>query len=316
MSQEIKPKPKGGWKTDVLVFGMVLVAALVAAFYVSWQISQRGTAFVEKKITPLQQTLAQQNQHLQEQDKLIKSLQQQWQENQQRSQLRQEKDWVLPEVDYLVNLAAFNLQIENNIPLARQVLQTADRRVALLHDPRLLPLREALGADLAALNVVPIVDVAGLVIYLNALSQQVDALPRVPRLSKEPEAKVAPIQAASWQERFKQLVAAIGQTLKSLLVIHYQVGNAPPLLAPDQYPFVITNIQSQLALAQWAVLHHQPEVFQQSLARARTWIAQYFPSDNFTVQTLLQKLRDLQKISVKSPSLPDLSRSVEAIRRL
>jgi uroporphyrin-III C-methyltransferase len=316
MSQEITPKRKGGWKVDVLVVVLVIVATSAAVFFVLWQRHQMETAFVEQKITPLKQMLAQQNQQLQEQSKQIKNLQQQWQENQQKNKLRQEADWVLAEVDYLVNLAAFNLHIENNIALVRQVLQTADQRVAMLNDPRLLPVREALGADLAALNAVPTLDVAGLIIRLNALSTQIEALPRIPRLSKEPEVKIVPEHSSSWQGQFKQLVEAVGQTLKSLLVIHYQVGNAPPLLPPDQYVFVIGNIQAQLALAQWAVLHHQPEVYQQSLTQARTWVTRYFPSDNFNVRALLENLRELEKISVKSPSLPDLSRSIQAIRQL
>lgn len=319
MSQETTPKPKGGWKTNIFVSAVVMIVGFAAVGYVVWRGQQQEIAFMAQKITPLKQMWVQQNQRLQEQDKLIKKLQ----ENQQKARLHQEANWVLAEVDYLVNLAAFNLRIENNISLARQVLQAADQKIAMLNDPRLLPVREALGMDLAALNAVPTSDVAGWVIYLNALSKQMDALPRIPRISSQPRpasvhdgSATAPMQTSSGQERWKQVLTAVAETLKSLFVIHYQEGNTPVLLTPDQYPFIITNIQSQLALAQWAVVHHQPQVYQQSLERARSWIAQYFPNDHFIVQMLVQKLRDLQKISVKSPSLPDLNRSIEAVKKI
>ncbi len=314
MPEETTSQPKQPGllaKIIALIALVIAVACAIALLYFGQRIAfMQNTLATEPKL----------HQQLTAQATAIQNLQQQMQRSQLEIQQAQQaratdNHLALIEADYLVNLAAFNLLAENNVSLARQLLRSADQRIAMHGDSRLLPVREALGADLAELDAVPTIDVAGLIIQLNALTAQVEQLPRVPLLNKQaPPTTVAPAKPAhpSWKEQAKQFLEQVGKTLESLFVVRYETGQVAPLLPPDHYVFIVANIQSQLAIAQWAVLHRQPEVYQQALNQAATWIQRYFPADNPVVQALLKNLHELLTIPVKSP-LPNLDRSVQAI---
>lgn len=225
--------------------------------------------------------------------------------------------WGLAEAEYLVNSALFNLQIEKNPQVASQILQAADEKIQQLNQVSLLPARQALASDIAALNAVPMVDLPGIIVQINALSNQLETLPRMQKVADNAAAKTMthPLPAtASWQDKTKAVLVAIGENLRSLVVIRHEAPNAIPLLPPDQYAYLITNIQTQLTMAQWAALHQQPKIYQQSLQQAKIWITRYFSPDTSAVKAILQRLQELAQVDI-APDLPDLSHSLQAVEQ-
>jgi len=207
--------------------------------------------------------------------------------------------------------------LEKNPQIASQILQAADKKIQQLNQISLMPVRQALAADIATLNAVPTVDLAGIVVQINAISAQIEDLPRIQKqdnnlVAVQAPANAVPSVSASWQSKVKTVISAIGENLRSLVVIKREAPNVVPLLPPDQYIYVITNIQTQLTMAQWAALHQQPQIYKQSLQQANIWIERYFSTDNSAVKAVLQSLQELTRIDV-APKLPDLSQSLQAI---
>lgn len=283
-------------------------------------------------------------------------------------------NWPLAQAQYLVKLASFNLTFDNNIPLAAQILKSADSQLQATNDPSLWPIREAIASDVSSLNAIEPVDMGGIISTLNAISEQVEKFPQAPVVkSNTPELDNVPVKpsgpssypnaaipggfpgagvpqllpvnntkstsggftgasattlpgsstpqntassthpyitaVASW---FGQLGENVWRILKTMIVVHHNVPNAEPLLPAEQYVYVITNIQAKLALAQWAVIHQNPEVFSQNLTLAATWIKRYFAISNPGVNAAILQLDALSKLNIK-PNVPDLSHSLTAI---
>jgi uroporphyrin-3 C-methyltransferase len=78
---------------------------------------------------------------------------------------------------------------------------------------------------------------------------------------------------------------------------------------------VVTNIQSQLTLAEWAVVHRQADIYQQSLLQVDNWLQHYFSIDSPLVQSMLKTTDALKKVSV-NPATPIISRSIDALAQL
>ena len=106
---------------------------------------------------------------------------------------------------------------------------------------------------------------------------------------------------------------SVGHALKEVVVVRHIEQPVAPLLPPQQQVYLTQNIQLQLSCAQWALLHQQQQVYQQCLAQANGWIAQYFVQSAPATQSVLAALTELRKVDAK-PALPDLSQTLEQIR--
>ncbi len=264
-------------KTPLVVALVALLFALIAVagtFYM-WQQFQISRQHASAQINKLQKDLSyarilldQQEQALQAEQRNLQALMQQ---NQQREGGR-----VLIEVNYLVKLAAFHLIFESNIILARQLLKTADQWIAMDQIPALWPLRQVFAQDIAMLDAAPTVDLPGLVARVGALSQQAEELPEVPVsvLQKKSDVIAIPDQPAKTSTtlgKLKHFTSAIGDALSNMVVVSRDNKLAPSLLTTEQRIYVVTNIQSQLTLAEWAAVHRQAAIYEQSLLQVENW---------------------------------------------
>lgn len=224
----------------------------------------------------------------------------------------EKRNRVLAEAEYLTQLANLNLSFERNITAVINLLKAADQQLSSLADPTLNPIRQALANDIAALQATPKVDLAGLVMRINAISQQVNQLPVIPSRLQKPitAAIVQPVPPESF---WKRGLEATGRALKNVVVVRHLEQPVEPLLPPEQQTYLILNIQLKLSQAQWAALHQQPEIYQQSLQQAINWIRQYFVQNNTLTQNVLENLIELQKVTIK-PAVPDISNSLNLLR--
>lgn len=229
------------------------------------------------------------------------------------TQPQEKRARALSEAEYLVKLASLNLDFEGNIPLVINLLNMADQQLAALNDPSLIHVRQTLANNISSLEAAPKLDVAGLILKINAISQQIPNLPVVPtELTKPATDLTSSSSSATAPSVWKRSVDAVGRALTNVVVVRHLDQPVEPLLPPQQQAYLILNIQLKLSQAQWAVLHQQPEIYQQNLQQASAWVKQYFLQKEAITQSVLQQLAELQTIQVK-PVLPSISDSLHAI---
>ena len=229
---------------------------------------------------------------------------------------RSSVDWILAEAEYLLRLANERLQLAHDPDTARAALQAADGRLAALDDPALQPVREAIASEIAALEALPRVDVAGLAARLDALAGQVEKLPLARRyLPPEPLAggdvgETATSGEGPWWERAWE---RLKDTIEGLVVVRYNEQPVAPLLAPEQVSALRQGLVLELELARAALVRGDEALYRQSLERTARLVRQYFDPEDAATAALLKTLDELagQRIQV---SYPDLSESLRRLR--
>ncbi len=230
----------------------------------------------------------------------------------QKNQRTNKDDFLLGEAYYLLKVAHDGLQYERNVQLAIKLLQSADQSIAKISDPKAYPIREALAADIVALQSAPQVDIAGIYAQLTALNEQMDKLPLLSELSNHAATQAAAeadIQASWWRRG----LSSLKQAFDRIVVVRKNLPNSLPLIAPDQQVYLYQNLHAEIEKVQWALLHHQPEIYRLSLLQAEQWIKQFAQPDSPITKQLLQNLTQLQQIDI-NPATPDIVNSLQALQ--
>jgi len=298
-----------------LTLGLILTAGL-SIFY--WQVMSdlteinRTTATLEKQNRALNQQLLDNITNLREefqtQQAALTNLQQLSKGN--------PLTWRFAEAKYLVQLANYHLTFTRDVTAALALLQTAEQRIASLNDPVLQPLRQMMANNIAALQAVPKVDLAGLLTRITALQIQVNTLPAIglPSAQQQP-VDVAEEQAVLNQSPLRKAIHDSWVTLQKIVVIRHQDQQISPLLSPEQQAYLHQNLQLILQQAQWAALRGQEDIYQSSLQQARKWVERYFAKNLPATQAFLVALAELQKVNVQPP-LPDLAPMARKIQQI
>lgn len=299
-----------------LITLLIILGITIGSWY-AWQRSQQQS---QEQLNRLERDLSHTNDLLKEQEHALKALQEKSQMLAQQN-LEKQNGHTLPEVNYLVQLAAFHLTFENNTALAGQLLEEADKRISNDKTPALWPLRKIFSQDIAMLNAAPIIDLPGLIARLGTLSQQTEELLTTPiptetnetATSSTTDTSISPTN--SWLDTLKKFVSVAGHALSNMVIISKDSKIMPALLTTEQRLYVITNLQSQLTLVQWAAINRQPKIYQQSLLQVDTWLRRYFSADNALVQNMLKTVEELKNISV-NPKTPTILRSLDALEQI
>lgn len=225
---------------------------------------------------------------------------------------RGREEATLLEVEQAITLAAQQLQLAANVPVAVLALQTADARLARLERPAYLPLRKAVAKDLERLNAVPFVDVPGISLHLEQLVQGADAWPlsSLGRPAVKAEAPVGETQ--SWWQR---TTGTIWQELKGLVRIQRFDREETVLLAPGQAFFLRENFKLRLLNARLALLAHDGATFRGDLKQAQDWLGRHFSADDKGVQAAQAALRQMAGAELNA-ELPNLNETQAALRAL
>lgn len=226
---------------------------------------------------------------------------------------RSREEATLLEIEQAVTLAAQQLQLAGNVPVAQLALQTADARLARLERPQYLPLRKAVAHDLARLNALPLVDVPGISLRLEEIVTGADKLPLAAhgRPTAKP-AKAQAVEAAAWWQR---LGGEVWQELKGLVRIQRFDREEPALLAPGQDFFLRENLKLRLLNARLALLSRDQATFRSELKVAQGWLGRHFDADDKGVQAAQAMLGQLTATTL-SGEFPNLSDSQAALRAL
>lgn len=282
----------------------IAIGSCLGVFYTWNHVYKNKQHFLElaRVDNSLQQTIQQQQQ-------LIVELQNNL------TQLREEAhrgndEWVLAEVEYMVQIANINLSLEQNVPVAIKLLKAADDKVKSLSKLGNSSLRKSIANTLSALHALPQLDAEGIVISLQAMSKTLESLPLVKQVSdqqSEEDAKPVNVSTSDWRQKFKGSMKII----KDMVVIRRLDQPVKPLIHPEQHANLIENLQLQLSIAQFAVLQHEAKLYQSSLNEVKTWITEYFQRSE-EVNAVLKSLDELLAINI-SPTLPSLEALISEI---
>lgn len=220
------------------------------------------------------------------------------------------RNWQLAEAEYLIQLANFSVNFEQNASVATQLLEAADERIASVNNPQLLPVRQTLANNIAALKAVPKVDIPAILLQLNALGAQVAKLPVIATPNEVPQAPSP--KHHHHQPGWKRGLSQSWKQLKQIIVVQYHNQPVGQLITPEKRNYLDLHLQMLLSQAEWACLHHESTLYSASLQQAIEWVKNDYVGSAPQTQAMLTSLQQLAQNNI-APALPDISGSLTAI---
>ncbi len=229
------------------------------------------------------------------------------------------EDWLLTEADYLVRLASQRLLVDRDTQVAIGLLESADELLRELDETEFYRVREAIADDLTALRLAERVDRSGLYLRIESVQNAVSELPLErhehrlgQRVDVQPDSPATDDPEAPWWRRSLGGLHNAWAHLDNYIRIYRRDEPLQPLLSPDEEGYLRLNLRLMLEQAQLALLQQEGEVYATSLAKANTWLDDYFVRDERT-RALQDELEALAERTVV-PSVPELSASTSAMR--
>ena len=211
-------------------------------------------------------------------------------------------------------MAAQQLLLSGNVPVAVTVLENIESRLSRFEQADLLPIKQAVSSDLAALKNQPYLDISGTALRLDRLETAVAGMPLVLESTLQPgQAEAAPQEdpnASWWQRTWNKTLHGLGNLVE---VRKLNNGDAM-LLAPEQAYFVRENLRLRLLDARIALMQHNGEVFLSDLNNAEATVKQYFDNQSPATQAWLKELAELKSLDMRMVSNESLKASLAAVR--
>jgi len=223
---------------------------------------------------------------------------------------RNRDERVLAEVEQILLIASQQLQLAGNLKAALIALEAADSRLQRADSSQFAPLRRAVRRDIERLRSTPYVDVAGMSLRLDAMGQEVDALPLA--MEQRP-ADEQPAPARPGEGALSRLAGEAWRDLRGLIRIQRIDSDVVPLVSPSQAFYLRENLRLRLMSARVALLAHEGAGFKTDMRDAVDWLQRYFATGDRKVAEALSTLKQLAAAEVTS-ELPDISGSLEAVR--
>lgn len=227
----------------------------------------------------------------------------------------QRVDWMLKEAEHFVMVAERRLSLLGDVDGGLALLNEADKLVRDMGEPTTRPLREAIAKDLASLKLAESdsVDVDGVFIKLNLLTQQISDLDRVAmkyslQTAAEPDANAQP---ESGLDYFLGRAKALAGSL--VTVQKLDDNKIKPLLMADQQAYLEQTLQVLLEQAQLALLRGDSSTFAVSLKEVSNRIGQFMRTDTKAAGLVLAELKTLEQMNIK-PAIPSIEKSVRAVQ--
>ncbi|MBN1378752.1 MAG: uroporphyrinogen-III C-methyltransferase [Gammaproteobacteria bacterium] len=225
---------------------------------------------------------------------------------------RDQRGWVLAEIEYLMRLAVVRLRLVHDIKGATEALIVADERLGDLADPAMLEVREVLTNEITALKSLNAPDVEGVGLQLMSISNRLYLLPPAKKPAANQLLENEPPLVESGEESFLQRTWS-----KLARLVGLRRSNAPAVTAVLQAElyYVEQKLRLELEYARQAALRLDKEALNRHLNEARSLIDEHYDRDNQQVITLRAELAALQEADL-IPALPNISDSLRKLREL
>lgn len=223
-----------------------------------------------------------------------------------------QQTWSVEEVHQLLQLAVDQLLIAANIDGALTALNIADRRIADYGDPELQPVRQQIAQDIASLQQIERIDLAGTINRLHAVEQSIDNLQPGSTIAAT-DKKTTTDQNST--DKTDSIWQQIVQDLSGVVKIQRIDQPAIPLIPPDQQYFLRENTRALIMTARMALLRNDGETYKNSLQQAQQWVMKYFNSDSQNTKWTINELKKLEAINL-NPQLPDITGSLVQLQAI
>lgn len=224
---------------------------------------------------------------------------------------RSREDWTVTEIEQALRVTSQRLQLSGDVTSALGALRTSQEKLQELARPELDALRQAISGDIARLQGLPEVDIAGISAQLDQLLARADELPLAMDVRPRPGAR--PDTAGGGEQVWVQLLRETWEELKQLVRIQRMDRPDIPLLAPSQAFFLRENLKLRLLSARLALLARDVRSYKADLGAARDWLRRYYDVREEAVASAIKSLSSLHDAEL-SPERPHISASLEAMR--
>ena len=237
--------------------------------------------------------------------------------------------WELAEAEYLLRLASQRLAMEQASESAVALLKAADIIIRDSEQVGTYGIRRAIAADLAALSLVPSVDVEGVYASLAALSSlaaqltfippqsDLTLVPKIVPINAQSTAMPASVNTNDWAQSMWQGVKHVGANvwgeLRQLVKVQSRTQEDQQLLTPAAELLVRMRIEMALSQTQVALLRRQQTIYDQSLVSVKQLLGQYYRSSDLVSQAILTQIEILEKVKVLV-NMPNINGSLTALQ--
>ena len=216
-------------------------------------------------------------------------------------------NWLVDEIEVTLNTASQQLLLSGNVPVATAVLENVEQRLNRFEQPELLPIKQAISQDLAALNI------SATALRLDRLESAVDSLPLlVDSTMNAQNAEPAPTSKAGsfWTRAWDNT----SELVKSMVEVRKLDNNDAMLIGSEQVFYLRENLRMRLLDARLALLQHNSEVYQNDLAAIEETVKRYFDVQSPNTQTWLKEVGELKSVEIRMISDESLKASLAAVR--
>ena len=225
-------------------------------------------------------------------------------------------EFALAEIEYLLTIANYRLQLSHDVSTAITAIQAADKRLQGLNVSGKIQLREQLIADINNLQSMNQADLSGLGLFLSDLINRVDELPlNDDAVINDPHFSENKALQDQQENSTSDFFSLVWDELKSLVIISRDENVSKVMLLPDQVYFLRANLKLELANARFAVFNRDSDNFNSSVELIQTWLNNYCDSSDASVKNILQSLQTMKKLELEFPIM-DLSSSIETVRAM
>lgn len=225
---------------------------------------------------------------------------------------RDQRGWILAEVEYLMRLAIVRLRLMRDIQGATEALVTADRRLHDLADPVVLKVREVLAREITALKSLHAPDIHGAALRLLSITDRLGLLPTAKQSRPQPgllETTTPEKPAAEpwYVKTWRKLLSDLGFSRVDAPV-------SASALRSELY-YVEQLIRLELEAARQALVRLDKTDFEKRILAARSLLDEHYNRSHEQVILLKADLTALLEANL-FPDLPDVSGSLTELRKL
>lgn len=323
-----------------LVFIIIIISAAAGAFYYWQQLQQNfvqinsATQQNESQLSALTSSIDQQQRESRELSNTINDIRsvvaqdnaaiEQLNQRQQdltetANQLfsltnRDQRQWLLAEVSYLLSLANQRLLIARDINAAIAALNSANNRLHDLADPTLIPLRQQIADETTALKSIKQPDISGMVISIDGLLSLVSELPiKTPQqqsAAEQPQSETIELQPVSEDSFF----APLWNRIKGLFTIRKHNRQIEQTQTAFDQQKIDNSLRHRLEIIRLAVLKQDQNLFNHEIQQTINELEFYYQNDDNRVQGLLDDLNTLKAVTLM-PELPNITESWSMLQR-
>ncbi|WP_237385611.1 uroporphyrinogen-III C-methyltransferase [Xenorhabdus sp. Sc-CR9] len=214
------------------------------------------------------------------------------------------ENWRLAQASALVKMAGRKIWSEQDVPTAIALLKDADQNLAEMNDPSLNYARTAIRVDIDDLTKIKQLDLDGIILTLNQLSNQVDHLRLADEVKKTgPEVGNNRDVTSSLSDWRENLTNSWHSFMDNFITITPRDNSKEPLLAPNQDIYLRENIRSKLLIAAQSVPRHQSKIYKDALEHVGKWVTAYFDTSTPDAIAFLENVNLLvqRPLSIEVP---------------